>query len=441
MRAMKDSGVEWIGELPADWDVIKAKFIFKTSKGLSITKNDLVEVGYPVINYGQIHSKSNSGIYINKHLIKYVNNTFLDLYNDCVAKMGDFIFADTSEDYDGVGNFVYVNQENVFAGYHTIKLSPIDIDLKSRYLGYLFLTDCWRNQLRSSVYGIKVFSITQYLLRNAYVIFPPLHEQQRIADYLDKKCAEIDAIISKQHSIIEKLQEYKLSLITETVTKGLNADVEMKDSGIEWIGEFPKHWDLIKIGIVCKTSSGATPSRKQDSDFYVDNANIPWIKTLDLNDGLVYDSSEKISEIALENSSCTIMPMNTVCVAMYGGAGTIGKCGLLKIRASTNQAVCSLECSNKIIPLFLLFQILTLRKYWMKYAVGTRKDPNISQDIVNRMKIVLPPIMEQEEIAKFINLKSQKIDELIQRKQYLIDKLTEYKKSLIYEVVTGKKEV
>lgn len=433
MRAMKDSGVEWIGELPADWDVIKNKYLLLNiySGGTpKATNNDFYceDNGVPFVSISDMSNVQY--VYTTK---KYLTEQGIEDKNLKILPKETILYSI----YATIGAISELKVEATIS--QAILALNVNEKINKNFYKYNLIS--MKDYVHNETNGNTQFNLNAEKVRNFYFVFPPLHEQQRIADYLDKKCAEIDAIISKQHSIIEKLQEYKLSLITETVTKGLNADAEMKDSGIEWIGEFPKHWDLIKIGIVCKTSSGATPSRKQDSDFYVDNANIPWIKTLDLNDGLVYDSSEKISEIALENSSCTIMPMNTVCVAMYGGAGTIGKCGLLKIRASTNQAVCSLECSNKIIPLFLLFQILTLRKYWMKYAVGTRKDPNISQDIVNRMKIVLPPIMEQEEIAKFINLKSQQIDELIQRKQYLIDKLTEYKKSLIYEVVTGKKEV
>ena len=141
-------------------------------------------------------------------------------------------------------------------------------------------------------------------------------------------------------------------------------------------------------------------------------------------------------------SACSIMPKGTVCVAMYGGAGTIGKCGLLMSDCATNQAVCSIVCNREIVsPIFLLMQLLALKSYWMKYAVGTRKDPNISQDVVARMKILIPPLDEQKEITDYLDTKCAEIDGLIAKKEQLVKELESYKKSLIYEVVTGKREV
>jgi type I restriction enzyme S subunit len=136
------------------------------------------------------------------------------------------------------------------------------------------------------------------------------------------------------------------------------------------------------------------------------------------------------------------MPIGTVCVAMYGGAGTIGKCGMIMKESATNQAVCSIVCDDSIVlPKYLLFQLLALKSYWMIYAVGTRKDPNISQDIVGKMKIIIPGTIEQKEIADYLDKKCTAIDILISKKSQFLTELENYKKSLIYEYVTGKKEV
>lgn len=214
---MKDSGVEWIGEVPKGWKVVPLKRFGKMNKGLSFTKADIVDEGEKAISYGQIHSKSNSGVRMQNELIRFIPNALTVNSHKSIASQGDFIFADTSEDYEGCGNCVYNDGViPVFGGYHTIVLQTNSTNAK--YLAYLFKTDCWRFQIRSRVYGVKVFSITQSILALCSILLPPLPEQSAIASYLDQKCSSIDTSISKAQHQIELLQEYKQSLITEVVT-------------------------------------------------------------------------------------------------------------------------------------------------------------------------------------------------------------------------------
>lgn len=215
---MKPSGVEWIGEIPEGWVVLPFKQMYQLGKGLSITKADLVEQGVPVVSYGQIHSKSNTGTTIKDELIRYVPTSFLENSKDALVKIGDVIFADTSEDLEGCGNCIYVDRDmTLFAGYHTIIASNRSGSF-SRYLPYLFKTDCWRMQIRAVVNGVKLFSVPQKTLAATSIILPPLYEQQQIADYLDRKCAEIDELIAIKQQKIEALKEYKKSVIFEYVT-------------------------------------------------------------------------------------------------------------------------------------------------------------------------------------------------------------------------------
>ena len=168
MRAMKDSGVEWIGEIPQDWEVVTLKKCCELCKGLPITKADLIENGSPVISYGQIHSKINKWSRISEALIRYVDDSYKFSNPLAIAQEGNIIFADTSEDYEGIGNCIYVDlPQGIFAGYHTIIVKPFDFE-HPKYLAFLFQTDCWRSQLRSIASGIKVFSVTQKMLKNPY---------------------------------------------------------------------------------------------------------------------------------------------------------------------------------------------------------------------------------------------------------------------------------
>ena len=214
---MKESGIEWIGQIPKHWGISRLKYLFSFEKGLSITKEDLKENGISVISYGQLHSKSNKGI-VSDELIRYVDETYLTISPKSLVNCGDFIFADTSEDYMGCGNNVYVDKDIVlFAGYHTIILKATKYR-NNKYLSYLFYTDYWRHQIRSKVFGIKLFSITQKILKETFVILPPLTEQEEIVKYLDDKCSQIDNIIEEKQLLLEKLEEYKKSLIYEYVT-------------------------------------------------------------------------------------------------------------------------------------------------------------------------------------------------------------------------------
>lgn len=214
---MKDSGIEWIGEIPEGWAVNKLKYMFKFNKGLSITKQDLVDEGIDVISYGQIHSKLNDGTKIKQSLIRFVDDKYLNTCKESLVEKEDFIFADTSEDLNGCGNCVYINENRtLFAGYHTIILKSLGSN--NKYFAYLFNSDLWRSQIRLRVSGIKLFSITQKILKELSVIIPTLEEQQEIVSFLDEKCNQIDDLINKKEKIIEELEVYKKSLIYEYVT-------------------------------------------------------------------------------------------------------------------------------------------------------------------------------------------------------------------------------
>ncbi|MDY4501206.1 MAG: restriction endonuclease subunit S [Lactobacillus johnsonii] len=213
---MKNSGVDWITEIPKNWKTKPIKTLFTFSKGLSITKDNLQETGAAVISYGQIHAKWNSGITLHEELKRYVSESYFESGVTSLAHKGCFIFADTSEDLTGCGNCAYVDKdEAVFAGYHTVILRPTQ-NIDTKYLAYLFLTDAWRSQIRQRVYGIKLFSVTQKILKTLSVIIPDNCEP--IVQFLDKKCAHIDSLVSMKEQKISFLNEYRKSLIYEYVT-------------------------------------------------------------------------------------------------------------------------------------------------------------------------------------------------------------------------------
>ncbi len=215
---MKDSGIDWIGEIPEGWSLKKFKYLFTFNRGLNITKADLIEVGIPCVNYGEIHSKFGFEINPEFNILKFVDKNYIESFPTALLRRGDFIFADTSEDIEGSGNFTCLNSDiPTFAGYHTIVTRQKE-NHSYRYLSYLFESIKYRNQIRCSVYGVKLFSITQNILKNTLVLLPSKKEQEQISCFLDKKRNEINSTVNRIEQQITKLQEYKKSIISEAVT-------------------------------------------------------------------------------------------------------------------------------------------------------------------------------------------------------------------------------
>ena len=280
-------------------------------------------------------------------------------------------------------------------------------------------------------------SMTQTDLNNNAICMPPLKEQAAIANYLDKKCSEIDNVISAQQKRIALLQELKQSVITHAVTKGLDPNVEMKDSGVEWIGEVPKHWDVMKTSLAFQgIGSGTTPSTSK-KEFY-DEEGKYWLQTGDLNDGVILGTSKKVSDIAIKVCNLKFYPKDSVVIAMYGA--TIGKVGILGIKTATNQACCVLPANNHMVAKYSFYEFLACKPALLVSAIGGGQ-PNISQDTIRKQKIAVPPVEEQKMIADYLGKKCVSIDSSISKAQHQVDLLQEYKQSLITEVVTGKRKV
>ena len=420
---MKDTGIEWIGNIPSSWVCCKQKYVISLINGRAFKDTEFEEDGkYRILRVGNFFSNP-----------KWYSSN-LELEDDKYCDNGDLLYA-WSMSY---GPYIW-NGEKVIYHYHIWKAKLLN-NLSKRFAYYYLIA--LSDSVKSDVHETTMSFITMKSMNNSYIAFPEdIFEQQAIADYLDETCSKIDEIIAEAKASIDEYKELKQSVIFEAVTKGLDKNVEMKDSGVEWIGEIPVDWNIAKINRVAWTTSGATPLRSKETEYY-DNAVIRWVRTLDLNNGHVTDSSEKITETALKNSSCSIMPVKTVCVAMYGGSGTIGKSGILEVECATNQAICSIVSDKKVLnPDYLHYVIMAVRKYWMKYAVGTRKDPNINQQIIAQMRIPIPQLSKQDIIVNHLDKVTDKCDSLIAEKESLINDLEAYKKSLIYEVVTGKRRV
>ena len=422
-RTMKDCGIPWIGEIPSHWKISRVKNYF-------FRKNEKAHQDNPTIL-----SLARSGVRV----------------RDISTNEGQM--AESYFDYNPVAvNDLLINPMDLYSGANCsiskVKgvISPAYVNLRNkngavpRYFDYYFKTQYWAMAFFAHGRGISFdnrWTLGVDTLFNYYIPVPCPQEQQAIADFLDEKCGEIDEMISLQEKIVEELKAYKQSIITEAVCKGLDPNVPLKDSGIEWVGQIPDKWRITKISRIARTNSGSTPKSISDGE----ESNITWIRTTDINDCIVSNSSLHLTKEEQMSASCPMLDIGTCVVAMYGGAGTIGKSGILGTCATINQALCSMEVYDSYCSNYLFCVLRAVRSFWMKYAVGTRKDPNINQEIVRNMKIPFPPLNEQQAIADYLDTKCAEIDALISLKQSKIDALKEYKKSIIYEYITGKKEI
>lgn len=429
---MKNSGVEWIGEIPEDWEVTPLKKLFSFGKGLPITKENLVEKGLPVISYGQIHSKSNTGTKLQSELLRYVSNSYLDSNPNSLVHSGDFIFADTSEDLEGCGNCCYIDKEiKLFAGYHTVILQS-KISKDNKYLAYLFKTDEWRKQLREKLVEVKLYSITQKALKSTSVILPPKPTQQRIASYLDKKCSKIEETIQNQQQVIEKLKTYKQSLITEAVTGKIKIQNGIPD------------FKYCNLGFIAEFKNGLNYNA---SDF---GTEVKFLGVGDFQNYLVLNDESMFSNIITDTEiedDYYLKNGDIIFVRSNGSKELVGRAIMVdNIDFKVTYSGFCIRLRNKepqkINSKFLLYFFRSdhFRNELQRLSQGSNIS-NINQDLLSHIKIPLVEMRFQESVIDFLNKKCTAIDTAIEQKQNLIEKLTEYKKSLIYECVTGKKEI
>ncbi|MFV8378828.1 restriction endonuclease subunit S [Flavobacterium sp. LB3R33] len=437
----KDSGIEWIGEIPEHWKIQRLKYAFDLGTGLSITKENLIEKGVPCVNYGEIHSKYGFEVDINKHNLKCVDVNYLNTSKKALMNQGEFIFADTSEDIEGSGNFTHIKSNgDIFAGYHTITARPIKKS-NSLYFAFLFDSIDFRTQIRNSVKGIKVFSITQGILKDTCIWHPPFEEQTAIANYLDHKTTQIDTLIAKKQQFIILLQEERTAVINQAVTKGLDPKVKMKDSGIEWLGEIPEHWTSYRIDWVTNIVRGNTGFKKDELLKNGEYVALQYGKTYKVD--IVDDSfnffvnSEFFKENQVVSKGDTILISTSETVEDLGHTcfynnGNIGLLGGEQILLKPNRKV----LHEKYLYQYTRQFGLELKKYAKGLKVFRFNTTDLKQ-----IFIAIPSIEEQIQIADFLDRETIRLDSLISKSKQEIGLLKEYKTALISEVVTGKIDV
>jgi type I restriction enzyme S subunit len=322
-------------------------------------------------------------------------------------------------------------------------------EVDSIYLVYLL--DFIRSKIEGRSIGSTVKGISTSELLRIKVPFPDdLDTQQKIAKIL----STVDNLIEKTQTLIDKYTAIKQGMMADLFNRGidmttgdttnskggkLRPSVEdapelYKQTELGWV---PKEWEVTTLENEHQIYSGSTPSR-QEVERYFKNGNIQWIKTLDLNETEIRTTEEQITQLALKESSCRLLPVNTVLIAMYGGWIQIGRTAILKAECATNQAICALiPNSEKLIPEFSMYYLQHFKEIWRKVAISTRKDPNITKSDVNRFPYLVPSVCEQKEIVLRIN----SINSALKNHLASREKLNKQKKGLMQDLLTGKVKV
>ena len=432
MREMKDSGIEWIGEIPQNWSISPLFCYFTEGRNPNVgLKNDnLLSLSYGNIIRKDINTKdgllpANFESYniVRKH---HIIVRTLDLQNDKKSLRTGLV-----KEESGIITSAYLNlvpKQYIYSPYYYYLLHVYDLIKVFYNMG---------NGVRQSL-NFKEFS-------KLPLISPTDYEQKKIADYLDSKCSQIDLIIEKQKQIIEKLKEYKTSLITEVVTKGLDPNVEMKDSGVEWIGKIPKHWCYLAFRNVLfeRTEKNDPICTNERLSLSIDKGVTLYAeKTTNLD-----RFKDDVSQYKLAYEGDLVLNSMNMIVGAVGVSNYFGCVSPAYYTYYDNKAdhITSRYCDY-------LFRCKTMRKVLFSLGKGImsidRGDDRIntcrlkvSRTDLRALKIPVPPEAEQRKIVNFLNQKEITINKTISDRQIAIEKLQEYKKSLIYEVVTGKREV
>ena len=425
-RPMKDSGVEWIGEIPEDWEVTKLKTIFSILGGNGFPEhlqgNDSGD--YPFYKNSDLSAEEDKCIYYAKN---YVTAHVIDENKFRVIPAESIIMSK-------IGEAMKKNHRKINVADCLIdnNLQALSIKNKTKYhLGFYFYVMCL---IDSAIFDNRgtIPSINNNMLRNEYILYPMINKQKKIAAFLDRKTTHINGIVEKTKASIDAFKRYKQALITETVTKGLNPDVPMKDSGIEWIGMIPEHWDVAKLGQYFRQVKNKNTGMIEDNLLSLSYGNIVK-KNINSNDGLLPESFEGYNVIKTDDIVLRMTDLQNDKNSL--------RTGYSKQNGIITSAYITIRKYNKIYSGFAHMYLHSFDISKGFYGMGSGVRQGVTFEMLKKLEIILPPMNEQSQIISYLDEKIAHIDRLIQNKQAMVEKLEAYKKSLIYEYVTGKKEV
>jgi type I restriction enzyme S subunit len=438
----KASGVEWLGDMPEGWEVKPLRSVFKFSKGLTITKEDLQDEGVQCVNYGEIHSKY--GFLLNPlvHPLRCVDSEYLLTNPDAMISDGDFVFADTSEDLEGSGNFTHLrSDEPIFAGYHTIIGRPRK-GISPLLFAYQIHSSAFRSQIQKQVKGVKVFSISQGILKATKCLLPPLAEQTAIAAFLDRETGKIDDLVAEQRRLMELLKEKRQAVISHAVTKGVNPHAKMKPSGIEWLGDVPEGWVVTKLGRAVFMQEGPGLRNWQ---FTNEGTRVICVTNI-TESGIDFARLEKFISIEEYKETYMHFTVKKGDVLLSSSGNSWGKVAIYDgdeeviLNTSTIRLNQTLTAPLDRTYIALLLQSDQVREQ-LRLAMTGSCQPNFGPSHLNSVMVLVPSSREQIEIIAFVQSVTVQLDTFTAEAQRAIDLLQERRTALISAAVTGQIDV
>lgn len=434
MRQMKDSGTEWLGQVPECWELRRLQYILleRNEKNIPVKTSEILSLtaSHGVIPYAEKEGGGNKPKEdLSAYKLAYPDDIVMNSMNVLSGSVG------LSKYYGCVSPVYYM-------------LYSDDENIDIRFYNYLFKTKAFQRSLMGLGNGIMIkesdngtlntirMRIPMEKLSKLKFVVPSITEQRKIVDFLEGKIPEIDAIICKTKESIEQYKKYKQAVITEVVTKGLDNTVQMKESGIEWIGRIPVGWSVKKIKHIFNVYSGATP--KSGVEFFWDGE-IKWVTPADYKteDKYIFGGRRNISHLGYDSCGTTIVEKGSI---IFSKRAPIGTVAITQDKMCTNQGClsCVRKENSSVEYFYYVFSIAS--KEFENLGTGTTFK-EISFDNFINVKIPVPPIEVQNRIAEYLNNKVGDIDALMKKKEAFVEEMEKYKQSLIYEYVTGKKEV
>ena len=416
MREMKDSGIEWIGAIPQDWQLSKIGSLY-TQRNEKVSDKDYQPLSVTMQGIlPQLATAAKTDDGDNRKLVR----------------VGDFAINSRSDRRGSCG----ISPLDGSVSLINIILTPRTV-MHPGYYNWLFHTTLFADEFYKWGHGIvaDLWTTRWQEMKSITVPVPEYAEQERIAAFLDAECAEIDAVLEKTRASIEEYKKLKQAVITQAVTKGIRGDRPMKDSGIEWIGDIPAEWEIKRIKNICSLKTGSTPSTGNAEWF---NGDLLWFTPGDFNEKFVLLSSNRtLSRTAEKDGVATMIPANSVLVVCIGGSA--GKVGYTNYGCSCNQQITAL-CKSNIMPKLLMYDVNAGMPFLRNTTMFTTL-PILNNQAIGGLVLPIPREEEQLSIIEYLDEKCAGIDALIAKKQQYITEIENYKNSLIYEYVTGKKEV
>jgi type I restriction enzyme S subunit len=433
---MKASGVEWLGDVPKHWKVKRLKASLSSAKnGIwgddpAGDENDIVCVRVADFN------RNTLTVGMEKFTMRNVSHSE---QRGRLLRRGDLLLEKSGGgELQPVGFVVLYNHETMAVCSNFVARLELNKSIDARYFNYCHSA---AYAVRLNTRSIKQTTGIQNLDADAYFNerfpFPEITEQQQIAAFLDRKTAELDAVIRLKERQLELLAEKRQALISQAVTRGLDPNAPLKPSGIPWLGDVPEHWEVNKIcwlfGLI---GSGTTPASSNENYY---DGDFPWVNTGELNDGVITETKKSVTEEAINTlSALTVFPAGTLLIALYGA--TIGKLGILNISATTNQACCALGNPIGIKTKFMFYWFLGNRQHIIAMAYGGGQ-PNISQELVKQLRFAVPPLPEQQAIVAYLDTETARMEGVGAAIKTQIETLREYRQALVSAAVTGKIDV